>query len=101
MPRSSRRFGHKSASGPMRRWRGNGRLYPARVKRRLGLAKARAKHDAEGASPAPTSQHPKHRVAQPSGWASTRQKETLVFLEAFLEAFFLIIAAKTIFEVAQ
>ena len=55
-------------------------VFLIRVKRRLGLAEARAKHDAEGASPAPTSKHPKHRVAQPSGLASTREEESQIML---------------------
>src|SRR5208337_831094 len=82
MGRSSRRFGLQSAIRPMRRWRGNGRFSPEGVKRRLGLGSSTAEGPCTLRSPAPTSQHPKHRVARPSGRASTRQVETEVFLGA-------------------
>jgi len=79
-PRSSRRFGHQSAIRPMRRWRGNGRFYPEGGKRRLGLAEAESPKglSAEGASPAPTSKHPKRRVARPKGRASTCEEKDQV-----------------------
>src|SRR5208337_497873 len=79
-PRSSRCFGHQSAIRPMRRWRGNGRFYPEGVKRSLGLAEAESPKglSAEGASPAPTSKHPKRRVARPKGRASTCEEKDQV-----------------------
>src|SRR5271157_2069715 len=84
MGRSSRRFGHQSAIRPMRRWRGNGRLYPEGGKTSLRTcerSKLRSSLAKRGAGPAPTSKHPKHRVARPTGRASTRQKQEQVPLE--------------------
>src|SRR5271157_25633 len=75
-PRSSRCFGHQSAIRPMRRRRGNER-FSRRVKRCLALAEGACRisgHATEGASAAPTAKHPKHRVALPSGGASTREE---------------------------
>ena len=47
---SGRRGVLGEAASAVRRWRGNGR-FSRRVKRRLALAEARAKHDAEDATP--------------------------------------------------
>jgi len=48
-----------------------------RSKLRSSLAK-------RGASPAPTSKHPKHRVALPEGRASTREVENQMLLVVLL-----------------